>query len=101
MQARYLPNTCKRLKQESPRAYQKEFGIAGREPDQLSIGPVLAVPGLLKVTCMWMHDIDVWLLNEAFVVHRSRRILLRPRLGFVTMWIGGGQGAAALFERAN
>ena len=115
------------------------YAIAGCEPDEMGIGPVFAVPKLLKRQGVRMDDIDVWELNEAFasqVVYCRDRLgipmdRLNPnggsiaighpfgmtgsrlvgtiatelnrrqaRYGIVTMCVGGGQGGAALFERA-
>jgi acetyl-CoA acetyltransferase family protein len=115
------------------------MAVAGTEPDEMGIGPVFAVPKLLKKHGLKMDDIDVWELNEAFasqVVYCRDRLAIpmerlnvnggsiaighpfgmtgsrlvgtlanemarrRARYGVVTMCVGGGQGAAALFERA-
>ncbi len=115
------------------------YSVSGCEPDEMGIGPVFAVPKLLKKAGLRVDDIDVWELNEAFAsqVVYCRDTLgipmdrLNPnggaisighpfgmtgarlvgtialemqrrkhRYGVVTMCVGGGQGAAALFERA-
>ena len=114
------------------------YTVAGCEPDEMGIGPVFAVPKLLKKHGLKVDDIGVWELNEAFasqVVYCRDRLgvpmdRLNPnggsiaighpfgmtgsrlvgtianemqrrkaRYGVVTMCVGGGQGAAALFER--
>jgi len=117
------------------------FAVAGCEPDEMGIGPVLAVPKLLARHGLKIADIDLWELNEAFAVQviycRDRlripmeklnvnggsisighpfgmtgsrmtgtlanEMARRPgsRYGVVTMCVGGGQGAAALFEAAR
>ena len=115
------------------------YAVAGCEPDEMGIGPVYAIPKLLKKHGLAVKDIDVWELNEAFasqVVYCRDKLgipqdRLNPnggsisighpfgmtgsrlvgtiayemqrrghRYGVVTMCVGGGQGGAALFERA-
>lgn len=115
------------------------YAVAGCEPDEMGIGPIYAVPKLLKKHGLKVEDIDLWELNEAFAsqvlycrdhlgismeklnpnggsisighpfgVTGSRlvgtimheMIRTNARYGVVTMCVGGGQGGAALFERA-
>ncbi|HSI52490.1 MAG TPA: acetyl-CoA C-acyltransferase, partial [Ramlibacter sp.] len=44
------------------------FAVAGCEPDEMGIGPVFAIPKVLKNLGLSINDIDLWELNEAFAV---------------------------------
>ena len=61
-----------------PRAFFRGFTVAGCEPDEMGIGPVLSVPRLLKAKGLSVEDIDLWELNEAFA---SQCLYCRDRLG--------------------
>ena len=50
----------------TPLAYYRGFAVAGCEPDEMGIGPIFAIPKLLKYNGLTMNDIDLVELNEAF-----------------------------------
>ncbi len=54
------------------------FDVGGCEPDEMGIGPIVAVPKLLKAAGLTVDDIDLWELNEAFA---SQVIYSRDTLG--------------------
>src|SRR5262249_35575752 len=61
-----------------PKLVFRGFAVAGCEPDEMGIGPIYAVPKLLKRNGLKMDDIDVWELNEAFA---SQVVYCRDTLG--------------------
>ena len=62
----------------TPMGYFRGFTVAGCEPDEMGIGPVFAIPKLLKYTGLSIDDIDLVELNEAFA---SQCLYSRDRLG--------------------
>lgn len=62
----------------TPQLLYRGYAVAGCQPDEMGIGPVFAVPKLLKRHGLKVDDIDVWELNEAFA---SQVIYCRDRLG--------------------
>ncbi len=62
----------------TPKLVFRGFAVAGCEPDEMGIGPVFAVPKLLKRHGLRVEDVDLWELNEAFAV---QVVYCRDRLG--------------------
>jgi acetyl-CoA C-acetyltransferase len=76
-----------------PMGVFRGFAVAGCEPDEMGIGPVFAVPKLLKQTGMKIEDIDLWELNEAFAV---QVIYCRDKLGIPNERLNVNGGAIAV-----
>jgi len=69
------------------------FAVAGCEPDEMGIGPVYAVPKLLKRHGLTVDDIDLWELNEAFAV---QVLYCRDKLGIPDDRLNVNGGAIAV-----
>ncbi|MFJ4345370.1 acetyl-CoA C-acyltransferase [Pseudomonas sp. NPDC089401] len=69
------------------------FAVAGCEPDEMGIGPVLAVPKLLKRHGLTVADIDLWELNEAFA---SQVLYCQNRLGIDPQRLNVNGGSIAI-----
>ena len=69
------------------------FAVAGCEPDEMGIGPVFAIPKLLKQHGMTVDDIDLWELNEAFA---SQTVYCRDRLGIDPTKLNVNGGAISI-----
>lgn len=69
------------------------FAVAGCEPDEMGIGPVFAVPKLLKRHGLTVDDIDLWELNEAFA---SQALYCQRQLGIPNERLNVNGGAIAI-----
>jgi acetyl-CoA C-acetyltransferase len=76
-----------------PLGYFRGFAVAGCEPDEMGIGPVFAVPKLLKRAGKKVETIDLWELNEAFAV---QVIYCRDQLGIPNDILNVNGGAIAV-----
>ena len=76
-----------------PLLIYRGYAIAGCEPDEMGIGPVFAVPKLLKRQGVRMDDIDIWELNEAFA---SQVVYSRDRLGIPMDRLNPNGGSIAI-----
>src|SRR5262245_32081373 len=69
------------------------YAVAGCEPEEMGIGPVFAVPKLLKKHGLKADDIDVWELNEAFA---SQVVYFRDQLGLPMERLNPNGGSIAI-----
>ncbi len=76
-----------------PMGIFRGFSVAGCEPDEMGIGPVFAVPKLLKLTGINMQDVGLWELNEAFAV---QVLYCRDKLGIPDERLNVNGGAIAV-----
>jgi acetyl-CoA C-acetyltransferase len=67
--------------------------VAGCDPDEMGIGPVFAVPKLLKLHGLKMDDIGIWELNEAFA---SQVLYIRDKLGIPNDRLNVSGGAISI-----
>lgn len=76
-----------------PLGIYRGMTVAGCEPDEMGIGPVFAVPRLLKQHQLKMDDIGLWELNEAFAV---QVLYCRERLGIPDELLNVNGGSIAI-----
>src|SRR5690554_6607085 len=69
------------------------MAVAGTKPDEMGIGPVFAIPKLLKRFGLTIGDIGLWELNEAFAV---QVLYCRDRLGIPDELLNVNGGAIAI-----
>lgn len=77
----------------APMGVFRGFAVAGLEPDEMGIGPVYAVPKLLKRAGLGIDDIGLWELNEAFAV---QVLYCRDKLGIPDERLNVNGGAIAV-----
>ena len=74
------------------------MAVAGLEPDEMGIGPVYAIPKLLKANGLKMDDIGLWELNEAFAV---QVVYCRDKLGIPNELLNVNGGAISASSRPS
>lgn len=77
----------------TPMGVFRGFAVAGLEPDEMGIGPIYAVPKLLKRAGLGVADIGLWELNEAFAV---QVLYCRDKLGIPDEQLNVNGGAIAV-----
>jgi acetyl-CoA C-acetyltransferase len=88
-----MSETAARRRNLAPMGIFRGFAVAGCEPDEMGIGPVFAVPKLLRRAGLSIDDIGLWELNEAFAV---QVIYCRDRLGIDPARLNVDGGAIAI-----
>jgi acetyl-CoA C-acetyltransferase len=76
-----------------PLARFSAYAVAGCSPDEMGVGPTVAVPKLLQRAGLTVDDIDLWELNEAFAV---QVIYCRDVLGIDPSILNVDGGAIAI-----
>lgn len=77
----------------APLGVFRGFAVAGCEPDEMGLGPAIAVPKLLKRHGLKVADIDLWELNEAFA---SQSLYCQQQLGIASERLNVNGGAIAI-----
>ena len=77
----------------TPLGALRGFAVAGVAPDEMGIGPVIAIPRLLDRAGLGMNDIDLWEINEAFA---AQLLYCRDRLGIPDDRLNVNGGAIAI-----
>lgn len=88
-----MPLDEARRRDLQPLAIFRGIATAGCEPDEMGIGPVFAVPKLLRRFGLSVDDVDLWELNEAFA---SQSIYCRDRLGIPAEKLNVNGGAISI-----
>ena len=77
----------------TPLGIYRGIAVAGCEPDEMGIGPIYAIPKLLKANGLKMDDIGLWELNEAFAV---QVLYCRDHLGIPNELMNVNGGAISI-----